>query len=84
MTALNEKELRWDYSRNRRLHSVSDGECYGRYCHELLEIKCCSNHYQRIDPKAGYDLFHKGKLKAHALTVKELKERARALFSTSK
>lgn len=62
--------MTWQYSRNRRLHWIDDGELYNS--HWLWEIKDCTP-YGYVREKDGYDLLYKGKVFGHARTVAELK-----------
>ena len=67
----------WDYSRNRKMHWIDDGDFYKE--HYLFEIKDCRPMGYVHKPFHGYDLYHKGKYIRHARTVIELKQLADAL-----
>lgn len=70
------KPLDWRYSRSQQRHWVEDGEYYGRSYARLYVIVACRQFLRDHQPKDGYDLFCKGRFKAHGMTVKELKQKA--------
>jgi len=75
-TAPSSKPLDWRYSRNQHRHWVEDGQYYGKRFARLYVIMDCRPFRGIHKPEHGYDLFWKGRFKAHAKTVKELKQKA--------
>lgn len=76
LTDSNLKKFEWDYSRNRRMHWLDNGEVYGSDFHFMAEIKNCTPMWGKHHREHGYDLYLKGVRIGHAETVHELKEQA--------
>ena len=74
------KPLDWQYSRNQLCHYVTDGVYYGKDFMCLWEIRELRDMgtFQKYGTH-GYTLYHKGRRKAHAFTVKEMKVLEEAL-----
>lgn len=64
-------EIDWDFSRTGCRHTIIDWN--GK---ELFKIKDCASYGMIHEREHGFDLYFKGKVVAHAGTVKELKLKA--------
>ena len=81
-------DLEWEYSRNQKMHSLSDGNCYPTEKDingftnsvDLWNIKAvCKLGQIHIPKEDGYDLYHCGDKIRHGKIVKKLKEHVKKI-----
>lgn len=81
LTMKKQLTLNWQFSRNQRRHSVSDGEIYEHQLdhYDLFEIRTDREMSSVRKPTDTYRLLYKGVKVAESKSVKTLKEKAESM-----